>query len=389
MGSPVAIAIAALLLWPAIAHAGDSRRSLGGGLSLVVEGDHLYVARGVERARLAQAHELVSAVVRRAQRKVDVLVLDSTCDGESRYTWGLAELAARVENAAAYRLHRRRDYARAAAGFARAVAAAPAWKVAATNLASAEVLRGDAAAAIRALAPWLAAEPIATYVKVATDPELAPLLVRPELRAIRARRRGAVQLSDERAWGRVAYEPVRGLLAVARTEGSWGACVYRTDLEIHDARSGRRIAVAPMVAWEETSFDCDVKAMGVLPARRAAVAARVKRLAAMLADLGFSSAAIERAEVGSSDGDRQTGSFPRHALGLAARGGVARVLRGDQVLASRRILDHIDAAVWVEDARAAVVWSIRPGREGCEGTDPTAVTVLPAARPAGPGRKPR
>jgi len=63
-----------------------------------------------------------------------------------------------------------------------------------------------------------------------------------------------------------------------------------------------------------------------------------------------------------------------------ARDGTARVLRGNTELATGAILHHLEWATFVGAAHAIVGVSIRPGREGCEGTDPTETIVLALPR---------
>src|SRR5213075_966796 len=86
-------------------------------------------------------------------------------------------------------------WADAADGFARALALDPGLDVAVTNLASAQVRAGKLDAAARTLAPLLAKAPVATYARVASDPDLAPLLRRPEVAALRAPARGTARLT--------------------------------------------------------------------------------------------------------------------------------------------------------------------------------------------------
>ena len=104
----------------------------------------------------------------------------------------------------------------------------------------------------------------------------------------------------------------------------------------------------------------------------------------MLNDLGFVTATLERGSPLESVPAK--GFFPKQKtlflarkLGLVASDRLARVLRKDVELAAGKVLDQVSAVVYVPDARAFVLWSGSPGREACEGSDPTVVTVLPLA----------
>jgi len=350
-----------------------------GGYHFEVKHDELVVTKGKQRARLAQAMDLVRVKVDDKARAVDIDVEDVSCDGSQHYRWTFGQLDARLENTTAFGLHKKRDFKRAAQGFARAVAADPTWNVAAYNLASAHQLRGDKRAATAALAPWLAAEPIATYVKVTTDPELAPLLGEPELAAVRSKQPGNVALTATgELTGGVAYAANRKLLAVVRKEASWGACSFTNRLEIYD-RTGVLVASTAIVNWDETDTDCSG---GVLKSAKGAIATRSAQLSTMLANLGFNQAATEPGTLKTDtlkNGDvKHRLQFPANKLGVVSmrESGTASVLRSNTVLATGKVLDSLTAGIYVGDVNAIIVWSIRAGREGCEGSDPTQVTII-------------
>jgi len=63
-----------------------------------------------------------------------------------------------------------------------------------------------------------------------------------------------------------------------------------------------------------------------------------------------------------------------------------RVFQGNTELGSGTSLDNASRAMYIKDLDSVVVWSGRPGAEGCEGTDPTAVTVILLKRPAAPAK---
>lgn len=378
-----------LLLVTSTAAADDpqsvTRASLGEGYDLVIDKWNAHVVKGKQRARLTDGISIAKVTVDKTARKVAAKLVDSSCNGETEHTWTYAHLQARLDNTAAYTLHKKKDYKTAAAGFAKAVAADPAWKIPAVNLASAHQLLGDKDAAVKALAPWLASEPIAMYVQTAVDPEIAPLLDRPELGAIRAAKPGDVKLTQSEVTGGAAYDATRKLLVVARTERSWGACVYQTDLEIYDTTNGTLVAATPIVRFDETSPDCETSTSGVVPKARKAVAARVVMLQKMLRDLGFKKLTTEAGTEPRWDenGTKRTSSIKKAKLGVVAADGVARVFQKNTQLGTGGVLEAPTNVLYIKELDTVVVWSLRPGAEGCEGTDPTAVSIIPLTRTAG------
>lgn len=358
------------------------RKPLGEGLDIVVDNGNLEVRKGKERYRLAPANALASIKVDAKQRHVDLTVEDYTCEGTHTFHFGFDQLAARLENAAAFRLHVAKDWKTAAVGFARAAALDPAWNIPAYNLASAKALLGDSAGALQALAPWLASAPVATYIHVASDPELVALLDQPPLLALRSAKPGATKISASGIKGDIAVSLTHSLLAIARTEGSWGSCMFERRLEVYDTKSGAMVATTPIVPWNDTDPDCGDQGLVNVPAKRPVTAARVAALQAMLDQLGFVRATTEAATVTNSSIDteeKQLGNFDKAKLGLVVKNRTARVLRKNDVLATATVLDRLESAQLVAEANVLVVFTNRPGREGCEGTDPTLISVLPVA----------
>ncbi len=365
-----------------VASAETTRASLGEGFDLVIANGGATVVKGKQRARLVEGVSIDKVKIDKAGRKVEVTLEDYSCASSHTYTWSYGYLTARLENTAAYALHKKKDYAGSAAGFAKAVAADPTWDVAAVNLASAQQLAGDKDGAIKTLAPWIASQPMAMYAKITSDAELSPLLERPEVKALRAAKPGDVKVTQDGIDGLVALQPDRQLIAVARKEASWGACFYETKLEIYDAAKGTLVAATPIVAWEETSDECD-KGGNLKPKARAAVAKRIVALQTMLRDLGFKKVKTEvGTDVTRDEGMKSTSSIKKHKLGVVAQNDVVRVFQKDTELGRGAVLERLDKVVFVPDLRAVVAWSVRPGAEGCEGTDPTQVTVIPVSLPA-------
>jgi len=369
-------AFVVLVAVTAIAHAdGVKRKALGNGLELVVDETTLYVVKGKVRARLEPAWGIVSAKL--DGKQLDLVLDQLSCDERvpAPSHWQLDQLEARLANVVAYGQHTKKDWKAAEAGFARAAALDPTWPIAAYNLASARQLLGDLDGAIAALAPWLKSEPIVTYIQVASDPELAPLLARPELKALQATKRGSVAVDAKGIAGDVAYSPERGELAIARREASWGACVYMVDIELHDATTGKLVAKAPLIKWDDTLPECGGD--GIKPSAKSAIAARAKVVQGILGDLGFSPAQIERGtEPTGTYGEKRTSSFAKAKLGIVGKDGLVRVLRKDTELGQASTLEQLLAAVFVADVNAVVLTTGRAGREGCEGSDPTQIDVI-------------
>ncbi len=381
--------ISSLLLVTSTAAADDGmdRASLGEGYDLVMERGNAYVAKGKQRARLVDGVAIKKVTVDKASKKVTAKLEDYSCAGEHEYTWTYGHLQARLDNTSAYALHKKKDYKGSSAGFAKAVAADPTWKIPAVNLASAQQLLGDKDAAIKTLTPWLTSEPIATYVQATTDAELAPLLDRPELKALRAAKAGDVKVTTDGIDG-VAYDASRKLIAVSRTEGGWGACFFETQIEIYDATSGKLLAATPVIRTDETSPDCGDDTSGsILPKAKKTIAKRTTTLQKMLRDLGFKKGNVESTSLEWDDaGAKRKGSLKKAKLGVVAADGTVRVFQGNTELGSGSTLDNASQAMYVKDIDSVVVWSGRPGAEGCEGTDPTAVTIIALKRTAAPAK---
>ncbi|CAN5748750.1 hypothetical protein BH11MYX2_BH11MYX2_13090 [soil metagenome] len=367
--------------------AAKNRATLGDGCVLSVDSlDVLYVIKGRLKARMGiSASDITSVSVDKKTKDVTAKLVVLDCDENSgrTMTWTRAWLDARLENTAAYALHVKKNYAKAAEGFARAVADDPTWEIPADNLASAKQMGGKPDDAMTALAPWLTSHPLQTYMKIALDPELAPLLDRPELAPLRAKIPGtaAIGVNGFFADG-VAINPDGTVLAVTRDEPSWGGCNFGIELELRDAKSGAVLAHAPTFAFDDTDGDCDDTNKGSpIAKRKAAVAARIAIENKALAQLGFSTpAGIERGVPGEK---QDTTRFGKAKLGVAtSNDGVFRVLSKDSIIAQGKGLEHLQDGYYVAQPRTIVLQTTRAGREGCEGTDPSDITVIPL--PASP-----
>ena len=308
--------LCALLLLPTLAHADPRRAVVGNGYALVVDRG-LAVEKGGTRAHLDDSTDAIGAVtIDTAAGKLGADVEDR-CGVRRHLKWTFAQLDAALARAAAFK-------------------------------------SGD----VKALAPYLKSDPVATYVQVATDPKLAPLLDKPELRAVRPAKPGTVVITAAGVTGDVAYAPDRKLLAVTHTERAWGGPqVLVRNIEIH-------------------TLDGAIVATAQLPDKRAAAA-----LQDLLRDLGFSPTGVEAGTaVTRTDDGRTKSTFAQAKLGIVVVNGAARVLRGDTEVAKASVSEHLVSAVYLTDLHAIVVWSIRPGAEGCEDTDPTRVDVITVSR---------
>lgn len=360
------------------AFADDLRRKLGDGYELQIDNRSLYVVKGNQRARLVGGHAFERVSYDKAKKQVTVEIADDSCDAATTHTWSTAHLDARLDNWAGYSLYQQKKYADAIPAYRRAAAADPSWKIPAVNLASAYNLTGDPTSAIGALAPWLASDPVGTYATITLDPELRSLRTHSKLAAIRATKPGTAKIDGATATliPSVALSADRKYVAVVHDEASWGASLWMAELELHELATGRIVGTLPLVTFADTNPDCyDDKCKRIL--KPAAVHQRVAVAQQLLVDLGFTSAAVEDStSVTRTDDNKFKASFTKAKLGVVARDGTARVVQGNTVLATASISDRLHAAAYLTELRTVILWSGRPGREGCEGSDPTAVTVV-------------
>jgi hypothetical protein len=378
----VLAAAAALAAAPPAARADDPTPvAVTAGMQVQLARGVPVVARGGVSAPLPVPADNYDAVERATvdARTRRVAIAFSTCQGHRTVELGLDQLEARLANAAALAAHRRKDYAAAAAGFARAARLDPSFDLAATNHASALALAGKRDAAARALAPWLASNPTWTYGKVATDPELASLRRHPAVRRLCVRPRGTARLDAQGGLvGVVAYSAAKQQLAYVRREASWGACNFTTKLMVFDVATGQALASWTVVDWADSNPEAcdktDPETPPILPEAAARVRARAGRLVRVLRDLGFSAATHEVASI-----DDAGLHFAHAGLDLAvdAAHGTATLSRGGKVLGHATVPDRPQAGYYVPAARAVLVLSLRGGSEGCEGSDPTTATIVP------------
>jgi tetratricopeptide (TPR) repeat protein len=302
---------------------------------------------------------------------------DVRCMFARQETWTLPYFSARLENDRAYALFRKQDYKHAVAGFQRAATADPSWEIPAYNAASAQQLMGDKDAAVKTLLPWLRSHPARTYLQIQRDPELSPLADRPEITGVRSKQPGDIDVTSTGIAGDIAYSADQKLIAVARTEHSWGASMFERVIELYDPK-GVLVTAIPLVAMDETDPDCyEPKTNCELAS---AAKSKVNKRAAMvqqtLRELGFTKAKAELGTLVYDDAKRKV-RLPNHKLGIVEVDGTFRLLKGNTEVTTGHVLAKLDAAAIVDDINALVVWSSRPGAEGCEDTNPTSVQVIP------------
>jgi hypothetical protein len=378
----------------------------------------LVAVAGKRSALLPVENVFELAPARWSKDRSEVVVqYDDYCQQTHSVRFSARTLVARLENAEALAAHRARRHAEAAAGFRRAIALDPDFDLAYTNLASTLAVAGKAEEAVTALQPLLARNPVHVYARVTLDPELAPLREQPAIAALRGQTPGNAAIDPGTfalAGAHVAVDAAHGRIAAVDAEASWGACSFESILQIFDAATGQVLTSVPIVTWQDSDPDaCDGR--GLLPEARTRVAARVEAASRVLRDLGFVPLTKAKPSSGSEDvqGDRTVIEvpFPASRLSLVISEGMARVIRlggapargpkagpkpppkpgpkpapkpaptrtPDQVLVERPApaATVVGWALHVPEVDAVIYAWQRPGAEGCEGSDPTGIVVLP------------
>jgi hypothetical protein len=332
------------------------------GRKIELVNDTLYVVKGAARAPLPWGASHLTGLKLAADRNALTIETMDSCDRTRTVTTSIPALDARLENAAALALHKKKRYPEAAAGFRRAVALDPAFDLAYVNLASALSLGGDKPGAARALAPLAHRNPVWLLWRLRVDAELAGLEQEPDLAAMRASAPGHVDIEKSS----VMLDGT-GLLAAPVTECGWGSGDCFTSLEVLDVATGRSVTSIPSVMWSlmtEPTNDADV-------ARSKAQAEQ------LLDDLGFAVPAdVEGARIEEDPSKGLSkGVFRKAKLGLIDADHL-RIVQGNTVLLEAPAVGGIERAFWVPSARLVVLYWGRRGSEGCEATDPQGVTVV-------------
>lgn len=349
---------------------------------------NLLMTAGKRSAPLPVTNVFQIDQVRWSKDRGEVVVqYDDYCEQSHRATFSARSLVARLENSEALAAHRARNHAVAAQGFARAVALDPDFDLAYTNQAAALTLAGKVEEAMAALAPLLARNPVHVYVKVMRDAELTALREQPAIVAVRNQTPGTAVVNAQSfaiQGAPLAIDPAKKLIAVVDTEASWGACHFESVLQIFSATTGEMRTELPLVTWDDSDPDaCDGRAL--LPEARGRVTERVEVASRVLRDLGFAPAAKAKLYSGAEQPDAESAAIKvalaASKLSLVVSEGKARVLRQDRALVERPApaATLIEWAVHVPEVDAVIYAWQRPGAEGCEGSDPTGVVVLPLA----------
>jgi tetratricopeptide (TPR) repeat protein len=207
-------------------------------------------------------------------------------------------LDARIENAAGYRLLKKNKKRDAITLFRKAVALDADFAIAATNLASAQMLAGDTADADATIERAMARRPLETVRKVFSDPDLGGLRTGKTISAL-GRSDAAVQLSrDGRLSSGPAYAKDRGWLAFVLPDQPGGAdCTDGSVLVVVDAGSRREIYRAAVNRYNELDAPRDCMGERVDKESRARARARVDALNHVLAAYGFEAIPSERGRV--------------------------------------------------------------------------------------------
>ena len=326
------------------------------GYQLELDQYQLWVAKGGRRAPLGGygSATLDELQVNRTARSVGIPLL-TDCGGDQVITFSFDQLEARLVNAESLARHRKKDWAAAAKGFAVAAKLDPIWRLPAYNLASARAQLGDLSGGAAALAPWLASEPVTTYVQVTLDPELAPLLATPALAAVRAATPGKVTVTAAGLAGRYAYAADRGLIAAQIDESNGMSCDTVIGIALIDARRGVEVARLALSGFDHCSGTPAVASPGV-PDR----AAMVQRL---LVELGVTTTPFEQADAVSKgdDAEKRVVRLPASRLGVVTSGNGISILRQDTQLASGAIREpRMTWAAFLSVPRVMLLGSYRP-----------------------------
>lgn len=302
------------------------------------------------------------------------------------YQFTLDMLEARVENAAALKLHRAGKHAEAATGFRSALRLDPKFLLATFNLASALNLAGHRAEAAAVLVPHLEHKLVHVYLAALQDAELTPLLQEPPLSALKSTPPGTAVL---RKWepGWIAYSAKHGRLAVLDLHDGLRVYSLKTGARDTVLDLGDRVLQASMgspSAREEAQLRREQQAQRVRAGR--VIDRKRPLIDRMLADLGF--VEVKQRDVGTIErlSDERTAQFPGSGLLLTAGDRGLRLLKNDRLLHSYENADssqRLDAAIWLPTLGTLVwQWTRGSGPTDCHRQGGTEVWVLPKGAPS-------
>ena len=345
-------------------------------LEIKAEESQLFVVEGSRRAPLGRRGDAINGVTLShdagGEPVLRVDYEDSVFCGDTKQ---LAEiparnLLARLENASGleHEGKGKGGLEAAAKAFAQAVLLDPTLDEAWTSLARVLAKQGDTASAMAALDPLLRRAPLATYHQVLSDRELASLREQPAITAVRAPKAGDAKLRKLT----IAYSAHHSLVAMVRTEQSWGACNYVQELRLHSTTSGEELLSLPLAGFDETDTEC-AKAGGpgkVLPKHRAAVNARFDMAERFLQDMGFSvSPGLELVDPPKVPGEDYItkAQLPGAGLEIEIGESTVKVRKGTEVIVDRKQNDaqSIDSAGYDPAAHVAFIEWHQQVPEGC------------------------
>ncbi|MBL9019912.1 MAG: hypothetical protein JNL83_37350 [Myxococcales bacterium] len=377
------LVVVCLVSFTAVAHAGDQVVKVGEGYELVLpENGSIGLRKGKRKTTLIPASSFdIAAKVDAKARKVTI-TRSEECAADKSDTFTFDQLEARLLNVEALALHRKKDWANAAKGFAQAAKLDPAYRLAAFNLASAHSRLGQLAEANAALAPWFKAEPLATYVQVNLDPELSPLLATKEVTAVKGTTKpGTITIdSTGKLAGGYAFSPERNWIAVPHSDAGYLDCSDPASIQVFDLATTKIIATLPLGSVPQTSEPCEPRPKkAAVEKAKADRAAKAKTAEAILVAFGFSKTAAETAgatEKG-DDSEKRVARFDKAKIGVVENGGNVNVLRGNTSLGKGGMSGgRFTRAAYLPDAKAVVITSYVPS-DMCARTDEDVIAVKP------------
>jgi hypothetical protein len=321
------------------------------GYELVIENGELIVVKGKRRSPLTFGmFELSQLKVDKKARKVVVPAL-SDCEGDHTIAFTFDHFEARLFHAEGLAAHKKKDWANAAKAFASAVRFDPKWVELAYLLAAARTQLNDRAGATAALAPWLASAPVPTYLKVAHDPELSPLLATKELAAIRAPKPGTAKVDAAGIVGYYGFSAHRGIVAATVEHGPGRGCTATTVVVLFDVARGTQLGEMELSGREV----CD----DTVPAdkRKPELVApdRAKQIEKLLADFGVDPTPWEEAAgVGGEPYGPSVATLPKAGLGVGQGASGSEIRRGKTLVGTTQGGGRIELAGWVPAGKLIV-----------------------------------
>lgn len=254
--------------------------------------NELWVVEGARRASLHRRASKALGITLRKDASGEPLLHVGFEDDEfcgeiaAQYVdYSARTLLARLEQASGVEHHGKGEFEAAAKRLAQAALLDPSLDDAWLGLAAALAKQGDAASAIAALEPMIGRAPLYTYHQVLSNPDLATLREQPAIVALRAPKAGDVKLDEKMI---IAYSAHHSLVALVRTEQSWGACNYVQELRLYGSKTGEQVLSVPLASMGETDPECEGSDRKVSKEHRAAVNARFATAERFLRDMGFS-----------------------------------------------------------------------------------------------------